>query len=79
MCYLNLEERMYSNSKAFWKALIVNQKDFFTFNEILGIKKMASQNDILIIQEVIKELGDLQIIKRIGERFYIVENTLINT
>lgn len=79
MCYLSLEEAMYSNVKAFWKALIINQKGFFTFEKVLNMKETPTKKDILIIQEVIKELGELQIIKRIGNRFYIVESAFIYT
>lgn len=79
MCYLNLEERKYNSSKAFWKALIVNQRYFFTINDIFQIKNNPSKGDILLIQDVIKELGELQLIKRIGERFYILDNMLMNT
>ena len=79
MCYLCLEEKTYRNAKAFWKALIINQKESFTFNEILNLKKLPSEKDVIIIQDVIKELGELQIIKRIGDRFYIVESTFVYT
>lgn len=79
MCYLNMVENKYNSSRAFWKALIVNQKYFFTIDDILQIKNNPSKEDLLLIQDVIKELGELQVIKRIGKRFYILDNMLMNT
>ena len=79
MCYLNFKESVYKTSKEYWKALIVNQKKTFTIKDILKYKSRPTKKDTLIILEIIKELGELNCVKRIGNQFYILENLFKNT
>ncbi|MBR1812181.1 MAG: hypothetical protein IJ766_11145 [Clostridia bacterium] len=78
MCYLMTNEKMYNTAKAYWKALMVNMNDGFTLEELLAHKENPTEEDESEVREVIRELGDFRLVKRIGERFYISNNTLVN-
>ena len=78
MCHLTLDEKKYDTRKEYWKAVIVNMSEGFTMTEILEHKKNPTQEDLRIIYGIIKEMGDLCLIKRIGDRFYISSSSIIN-
>lgn len=71
MCRLILKTDAYNTLKEYWTAVIANQQNGFTIDDILKYKENASQEDITAIHKVIEELGDNCLITRNKNKFYV--------